>query len=121
MISEFPSEPLCCLFGTWWCTSFTCVPGSILCSGCGKSRDLCQTHPETAYGSTSLAALAALKEQLKEQIAEIEKQQAAIEESLLPKTVEEVDMLTKKLKEALEELEARRKELHNKPESAGDK
>jgi hypothetical protein len=37
--------------------------------------------------------LAALKEQLKRQLAEVEKQEAAISESLQPQTVSHVDQL----------------------------
>jgi hypothetical protein len=70
---------------------------------------------------TSLAALAALKEQLKQQLAAVEKQQAAVEESLRPSTIEEVDLLTKKLNEALVELKKRRAELSRKPKPARNK
>jgi hypothetical protein len=68
-----------------------------------------------------MAALAALKEQLKQQLAKVEEMQAAAEESLLPKTVEEVDMLIKKFDEALVELKARRAELAKKPKPPGKK
>lgn len=59
----------------------------------------------------SLAALSALKEQLKQQLAEVEKQEKATEESLRPQSVAQVDELQKKLEGALEELKSRRKEL----------
>jgi hypothetical protein len=68
----------------------------------------------------SLNALSALKEQLKQQLAEVEKQQAAAAESTLPQTVEEVDMLTKKLNDALEELKVRRSELSKRFKQVGD-
>ncbi len=58
-----------------------------------------------------VTTLSALKEQLKEQLAQVERQEAATEQGLLPQTVEEVDTLTKKLQEALDELKARRAEL----------
>ena len=61
--------------------------------------------------ATSVTDLAVLKEQLKQQLAEVEKQETAAEASLQPQTVEEVDALAEKLREALEELKARRAEL----------
>jgi hypothetical protein len=61
--------------------------------------------------ATSGTGLSTLKDQLKQQLAEVEKQEAAAQASLQPQTVEEVDTLTKKLQEALEELKARRAEL----------
>ena len=61
-----------------------------------------------------LAGLSALKEQLKRQVADLEKQQNATEESLRPQTVAQVDDLQRKLEAALEELKARRVELVQK-------
>jgi hypothetical protein len=58
-----------------------------------------------------MASLSALKEQLKQQLADVEKQQQATEDSLRPNTVAQVDELQKKLQDALEELKARRAEL----------
>jgi hypothetical protein len=58
--------------------------------------------------------LAALKDQLKQQLAAVEKQQSATEESLRPQTVAQVDALQKKLEAALDELKARRTELEQK-------
>jgi hypothetical protein len=71
--------------------------------------------------ATSLAALSILKEQLKQQLAEVEKEQAAVEESLLPQTVEQVDDLSKKLTEALQELKVLKQKLSSKPKPAGKK
>jgi len=61
--------------------------------------------------------LAALKAQLQQALAQVEAQQKAVEESLQPKTVEEVDTLTQKLTEALAELKSR-KETIQKQEAA---
>jgi phage shock protein A len=55
-----------------------------------------------------------LKEQLKQQLADVEKQHSAAEESLRPQTVAQVDALQKKLEAALEELKGRRTELEQK-------
>jgi hypothetical protein len=71
--------------------------------------------------AASFAALSILKEQLKQQLAEVEKEQAAVEESLLPQTVEQVDELSKKLTEALQELKVIKQKLSRKPKSAGGK
>jgi hypothetical protein len=49
-------------------------------------------------------SLPTLKEQLRRQLAEVERQQVALETDLLPESVEEVDALVKKLTYALEVL-----------------
>lgn len=56
-------------------------------------------------------ALGNLKEQLKLALDQAEKQQAAETQSLTPQTVADVEMLEKKLGEALDELRARKAEL----------
>jgi hypothetical protein len=58
--------------------------------------------------------LAALKQQLKQQLAEVEKQEAAISESLQPQTVSQVDQLMQKLQDAMEELKGKRTALAQK-------
>jgi hypothetical protein len=118
MISSIPSEPHNCAFSVFWWTPFLCF-GSLL--NCGGTETGCHRATLVTSPSQSLAALEALKEQLKRQIAEIEKQEAAIEECLLPRTVEEIDMLARKLHVALEELKVRKAELEEKPESAEEK
>ena len=66
-----------------------------------------------------LAGLSALKEQLKRQLAAVEHQESAAQESLRPQTVAQVDELQKKLEAALDELKYRRTELEQrKPPSA---
>ncbi len=62
--------------------------------------------------------MTALKEQLKQQLAEVEKQEQAAAESMRPQTVAEVDNLQKKLQDALDELKARRAELAQKEKAA---
>jgi hypothetical protein len=107
------------------CTSPTC--GCSVCSG----QCTCSGHPSCSPGShlteaqvaqapeDRFAGLSALKEQLKQQLAAVEKQHSAAEESLRPQTVAEVDDLQKKLEAALDELKARRTELEQKkPPSA---
>jgi hypothetical protein len=61
-----------------------------------------------------VTGLAALKEQLKGQLAQVEQLHSAAEESLRPQTLAQVDELQKKLEAALEELKARRTELEQK-------
>jgi TRAP-type C4-dicarboxylate transport system substrate-binding protein len=56
-------------------------------------------------------SLKALREQLKQQIEEIFQQEAKLEQKLQPQTVEEVDALSPKLRDALEELQALRAKL----------
>jgi hypothetical protein len=85
------------------------------CGGCtfmGTCRPSVVTVLDTGVTKeNSLTALSTLKDQLRQQLAEVEKQQATLEAGLLPQTVEEVDKLSNKLHEALEELKARRAEL----------
>jgi hypothetical protein len=52
-----------------------------------------------------------LKEQLKQALTEVEKQEQATEESLKPQTVAEADELLEKLQGATEALKAHRTEL----------
>ena len=70
--------------------------------------------------SESLESLVALKEQLKQQIAQIERQQALVERNLLPQTVEEVDALAAKLNAALDELRALRARLSSAATQPGN-
>jgi len=62
----------------------------------------------------SLTSLRNLKEQLKEQLDQIEKRQSDLEKNLEPQTVEEVDTLSAKLTKALEDLDQLRAELAKK-------
>lgn len=59
----------------------------------------------------SLTSLETLKEQLKQQLDQIEKRQSDLGKNLAPQTVEEVDDLSAKLREALEHLSQLRAEL----------
>ena len=63
------------------------------------------------------ANLAALKAQLKQQLAVIEEHEKATNESMRPQTVAEVDELQKKMQAAMEELKARRTELEQAEKS----
>jgi hypothetical protein len=110
------------------CTSPTCgcsgCSGGCTCSGpshqCGPESHLPLARVAQAP-EDRFAGLSALKEQLKQQLAAVEKQHGAAEESLRPQTVAQVDDLQKKLEAALEELKARRTELQpkdKKPPSA---
>ncbi|WP_125484011.1 hypothetical protein [Edaphobacter aggregans] len=67
----------------------------------------------------SIANLAALKAQLKQQLAAVEEQEKSVGESLKPQTVAEVDDLQAKLQGAIEELKARRAELEKQEKSKG--
>jgi len=61
-----------------------------------------------------LAALATLKQQLRDQLADVEALEKAAQERVRPQTLSEIDDLIKKVKDALEELEKRKKELEEK-------
>lgn len=118
-----------CTFCTAHCTALgaTCGPCTGQCSfQCThpatwpQITTACPQYPVGSDPEASFTALSALKEQLKQQLAEVEQQHAAAEAGLLPQSVEEADMLTKKLQEALDELKAHRAELAKKPKPAGD-
>jgi len=82
----------------------------VSCVGSHHTEQLARAPaPEVRF-----AGLAALKDQLKQQLADVEKQYSAAEESLRPQTVAQVDALQKKLEAALEELKTRRTELEQK-------
>ncbi|MBV8827824.1 MAG: hypothetical protein JO108_01200 [Acidobacteriaceae bacterium] len=84
------------------------------CTPCGSAISIPTPPVPGPTPETSLEALSALKTQLKQQLALIEAQEKAAEESLKPQSVEEVDALEKQLTDALEELKLRRTELQNK-------
>jgi hypothetical protein len=88
----------------------------VTCVGCTHQPITC--HPVSilppAEGEQGLMNLAALKEQLKQQLAEVEKQEEAITESLQPQTVSQVDQLMQKLQDAMEELKSKRTVLAQK-------
>ncbi|MGD0630560.1 MAG: hypothetical protein ABR987_14610 [Terracidiphilus sp.] len=89
------------------------------CGFCTRQGE--RAKDEGTSSAESLAALSILKEQLKHQLAEVEKEQAAIEKSMLPQTIEQVDDLSAKLTEALKELKELRHELSSKAKPADDK
>lgn len=64
--------------------------------------------------ATALEQLAELKAQLKEAIAQIEREEAALESCEKPKTADEVESLQQKLRDAVDELENLKKELREK-------
>jgi len=66
-----------------------------------------------------MANLAALKEQLKQQLAAVEEHEKAVGESLKPQSVSEVDDLHAKLQGAMDELKTRRAELEKQEKSKG--
>ena len=93
-------QPSYCTFGSVTVTQ-TC-PGTLVTD----TGTILQTIPQL-----SGEALGNLKEQLKLALDQAEKQQAAEAESQTPQTVADVEMLEKKLGEALDELRARKAEL----------
>jgi hypothetical protein len=114
-----------------------CPPSFTFCLGCTGSvtncgctlactlnlTDICPSPSQCPQAISTLsprshvrpADLAVLIADLKQQLAELESQQQALEDSFQPQSVEEVDMLEKKLTAALEDLKARKSELQKKP------
>jgi hypothetical protein len=72
--------------------------------------------PVQAGGDPASASgqLAALKAQLQQALTEIENHEKAVNESLKPQTVAEVEELQGKLRDALVELDQRKSELEKK-------
>jgi len=64
-------------------------------------------------GVPTIEDLGILKQQLRKALEQVEVHERVLEESLKPKTLEEVEQLEVKLKEALAELHARKTELQN--------
>jgi hypothetical protein len=98
------------------------IPNSQGCEdfSCGDTFDTIDTIDEGGdpeEPARRSANLAALKAQLKQQLAAIEEREKATNESLKPQTVAEVDDLQKKLQAAMEELKARRTELEQADKS----
>lgn len=108
----------------------------LCCGWCTNATDLCGgiSNPVTVYlnvcptptvigpvgvppGGDPAALsqqLAAVKVQLQKALAEIETEQAAVDASLQPQTVAQVEELQGKMREALAELERRKAELERK-------
>ena len=99
------------------CGFFSCGLASPCAGGsCGPVASICAagslpTDPTIVENPDPTAGLAALKEQLKQAMANVETQEAALNESLLPQTVAEVEDLEKRLQGALEALKARKADL----------
>lgn len=105
------------------CTACTFVTNidctNISCGDCTWEGE--KAKDAGASSAASFEALSILKEQLKKQLAEVEKEQTELEKCLLPQTVEQVDDLSKKLTEAIQELKVIRQKLSRKPKPAGNK
>jgi hypothetical protein len=61
------------------------------------------------------AALAELRQQLQQALAEIDLRERALAEAMKPQTLAEVEELERKLTDALEDLQARKAELGERP------
>jgi hypothetical protein len=106
------------------CTAAVTVICNVPATVCGAVTVAC--GPVTVTVDTdpgdpveSIGTLAALKAQLKQQLATIEEQEKSFGESLKPQTVAEVDDLQAKLQGAMEELKTRRAELEKQEKNKG--
>jgi len=89
------------------------------CAGgsCGALRSICAFASQPVFDPTiyenpdPTAGLATLKEQLKQAMANVETQEAALNDSLLPQTVAEAEDLETRLQGALDALKARKADL----------
>lgn len=97
---------------------FTCPGGSIICGPlspdpCGVISPYVGDPGEFVVQPEDLSVL---KEQLKQALVNIERQERALEEADRPQTVEEAEALEEKLKEAIKELQVRKEELKKRPD-----
>src|SRR5262249_5903661 len=108
----------CTHFCTVICTQMCTICSEITCTGCSHKPTTC--HPVSILppqeGEAALSSLAALKDQLKQQIAAVEEQEKAIDATLQPQTVSQVDQLLAKLQDAMEDLKKQRVTLAQKEE-----
>jgi hypothetical protein len=89
----------------WGCGPASCAPWTVA----GQTPWLDRDDP-----AALVEHLALLKAQLKEELAQIEKEEEALEAQLKPQTVAEVENLQLKMREAVEELEKLKSELRDK-------
>ena len=127
------ATPCACTVHTCGCTAIHTACGCTIHTGCiagctvvsgGCTAAVASIPTPPGVGPTpeaTFTALSALKDQLKAQLAEVDKQHQAASDSLLPQTVEEVDSLTQKLQGAIDELKNRRAELAKKAKPADKK
>ena len=86
-------------------------------TGCGLTHSPILDRPDSqsvTNPESQLSSLFALKASLRQQLAAIEQQEAAAKSGLSPQSVEEIDSLTAKLHDAVDELKTRRAELLTK-------
>jgi hypothetical protein len=91
------------------CPNFTCPPVTYRCPALRASAVV--VTPVNNWRAFASRDLAALKEQLRTALAEVEAQEKAAEEASRPRTREEADELEEKLKGALEEVRGWKKTL----------
>lgn len=103
-----------CPANTRFCPANTliCPGGTEICPGGSVIDDVPRPAPSTED-------LAALKEELRQALAEVEAQERVMEESMRPQTLEEADELERKLNAALDDLRAQKEELRRRDSERG--
>jgi len=101
----------CSHFASCGCTYICSIVG---CTTCTILISACTVITRQDDPQTSLDALTALKQQLQQQLADLETQEQAMNAALKPQTVSQVDQLMQKLQEAMDDLNTRRAELAKK-------
>ncbi|MBB5220353.1 hypothetical protein HNP73_000274 [Amaricoccus macauensis] len=121
---------ICTYSGCRECSgAFTCL-GASACGGCtlnvtcfpntcGALTCGCTESASVLFGggggrAFTPEALAALKLQLREALREVDRAEQVVAEQMKPHSVEEVEELEKKLRDALEELSARKEQLRGR-------
>jgi len=93
-----------------------CDGGSVACDGSWDTTVIQTTIIINQTPVLTPVEIAPLKEQLKAALELVEKQEKAVNEQLQPKTLQEVNLLERKLTEALHEIKAQKAELEKKAE-----
>jgi hypothetical protein len=101
---------------------------NVISCGCVSAAAISICHPVSvlpqAQGGDdpgqSFETLGLLKAQLTKQLADLDKQEAAMKQALQPQTVAEIDQLQKQLQDALDELKTRRAALEQQEKGQKD-
>jgi hypothetical protein len=114
--SIIPTVQLCGFYATLHPTTTICgFAGTLPCLATCLGSETPWTPVLQGDPQTGVQQGASLKEQLQAALQQVEAQEKTTEESLKPQSVADVEMLEKKLNEALDELRVRKTELQKKP------
>lgn len=100
------------------CTAHTCTFHTI-CTVCSHLQTCGPTAAARQTSRLRASDLPKLKAQLQRALKQVEAKEEAVAKKMQPRTVEQIELLEAKLREALEELARQKKELPAKEEKGG--